>query len=142
MINLNPILPQAASSGGTTPTTGNALPTSQGLNDMFMQLLMAQLKNQSPLNPMDPAQFVGQLAQFSELSVVTSIYQLLRQGAAASSGATRFTSGSSAATETNPSSGAVTSAILSSAASAAKDAIPNFTSSTASFFNRKVQGVF
>lgn len=35
--------------------------------NMFLQLLVAQLKNQSPLNPADPAQFVAQLAQFSSL---------------------------------------------------------------------------
>lgn len=31
----------------------------------FLQLLTAQLKNQDPLNPMDGAEFVAQLAQFS-----------------------------------------------------------------------------
>lgn len=60
-------------------TTNSGLPSSQGLNDMFLQLLVAQLQNQSPLNPMDPTQFVGQLAQFSELSEVTQINQLLQK---------------------------------------------------------------
>jgi hypothetical protein len=137
VINLNSTLPPAAPSS-TAPPANPALPTSQGLNDMFMQLLLAQLKNQSPLSPMDPTQFVGQLAQFSELSEVTQIYQLLQQGAAA-----KPPSSHSAAPGTNPSPAEVTSAILSSAASAAaKAAIPNFTSSATSFFNHKVQGVF
>jgi len=35
--------------------------------DMFLQLLVAQLKNQDPLNPTDSSQFVTQLAQFEQL---------------------------------------------------------------------------
>ena len=60
--------------------TGTGAPSSQSLNNMFLQLLVAQLKNQSPLDPLDPSQFVGQLAQFSELSEVTQIEQILQQG--------------------------------------------------------------
>jgi len=63
----------------------SALPSSQGLNNMFLQLLVAQLQNQSPLNPMDPTQFVSQLAQFSELSEVTQIEQILQQATTAAS---------------------------------------------------------
>ena len=65
----------------TTPTTRRrrtGLPTGQSLNNMFLQLLVAQLQNQDPTSPVDPSQFVGQLAQFSELSEVTSIYTLLQ----------------------------------------------------------------
>jgi flagellar basal-body rod modification protein FlgD len=35
--------------------------------DQFLNLLIAQLKNQDPLNPVDNAQFIAQLAQFSQL---------------------------------------------------------------------------
>lgn len=35
--------------------------------DTFLKLLVAQLQNQSPLNPTDGTQFVAQLAQFSQL---------------------------------------------------------------------------
>src|SRR6266851_3048440 len=92
-----PIVPTPPA-GGTTPTSGSPLPNPQSLNNMFLQLLVAQLQNQSPLNPMDPTQFVGQLAQFSELSEVTSIYQLLQQsvgsgGAGAGSGGGGATGG-------------------------------------------------
>jgi flagellar basal-body rod modification protein FlgD len=34
---------------------------------MFLQLLVAQLRNQDPLNPSDGTQFVAQLAQFQQL---------------------------------------------------------------------------
>jgi len=64
------------SSGDTTKTTGNP---NQDLNNMFMQLLVAQLKSQSPLDPLDPNQFVAQLAQFNSLSELTQIRQILQQ---------------------------------------------------------------
>jgi flagellar basal-body rod modification protein FlgD len=35
---------------------------------MFLQLLVAQLQNQDPLDPTDSSQFVTQLAQFQQLS--------------------------------------------------------------------------
>jgi flagellar basal-body rod modification protein FlgD len=34
---------------------------------MFLQLLVAQLKNQDPLNPVQGTEFVTQLAQFQQL---------------------------------------------------------------------------
>jgi flagellar basal-body rod modification protein FlgD len=35
--------------------------------DTYLKLLVAQIKNQDPLNPMDGTQFTSQLAQFSQL---------------------------------------------------------------------------
>jgi flagellar basal-body rod modification protein FlgD len=46
---------------------------------MFLQLLTAQLKNQSPINPVDPAQFTAQLVQFNMLDQLTQIRVLLQQ---------------------------------------------------------------
>jgi flagellar basal-body rod modification protein FlgD len=48
---------------------GSAAPTEQ----VFLQLLVSQIKNQDPLNPTDSTQFVSQLAQFSELEQVLAI---------------------------------------------------------------------
>ncbi len=39
----------------------------QTTKDMFLKLLVAQIKNQDPLNPQDGTQFLAQLAQFSSL---------------------------------------------------------------------------
>lgn len=39
----------------------------------FLQLLVAQIKNQNPLNPEDGMQFVAQLAQFSQLEQSVSM---------------------------------------------------------------------
>lgn len=35
--------------------------------NMFLQLLVAQLKNQNPLRPTDSMQFIQQLAQFQQM---------------------------------------------------------------------------
>lgn len=39
----------------------------------FLQLLIAQIKHQDPLNPTDSVQFLSQLAQFSELEQMIGI---------------------------------------------------------------------
>jgi flagellar basal-body rod modification protein FlgD len=41
----------------------------------FLQLLVAQMKNQNPLNPTDGTQFVTQLAQFSQLEQMIAVRQ-------------------------------------------------------------------
>lgn len=41
--------------------------------DAFLQLLVAQLKHQDPLNPMDDKEFVAQLAQFTSLEQLMGI---------------------------------------------------------------------
>jgi flagellar basal-body rod modification protein FlgD len=69
--------------------------------DLFLQLLVAQIKNQDPLNPTDGTQFVSQLAQFSELEQVVAIRgDLDAQAAAAAAAATSGTT-TSGTTTTN-----------------------------------------
>ncbi|MEO8019004.1 MAG: flagellar hook capping FlgD N-terminal domain-containing protein [Pseudomonadota bacterium] len=41
--------------------------------DDFLQLMMTQLKNQDPFKPLDPSQYVGQLAQFSSVAGLKEI---------------------------------------------------------------------
>ena len=63
-------------STGITPTTpfGNTRPNTQDSErDIFMSLLVAQLKNQDPLSPQDGTQFVAQLAQFNSLDQLIGI---------------------------------------------------------------------
>lgn len=53
----------------TTPKKDSALES----KDSFLQLLVAQIKNQDPLNPADGVQFLTQLAQFSQLEQTMGI---------------------------------------------------------------------
>lgn len=41
--------------------------------EMFMKLLVAQMKNQDPLSPMDATEYVSQLATFSQVEQLTSV---------------------------------------------------------------------
>ncbi|HXJ85920.1 MAG TPA: flagellar hook capping FlgD N-terminal domain-containing protein [Candidatus Binatia bacterium] len=138
---LNPILPRAASAADDPSSSGTGLPSSQGLNNMFLQLLVAQLQNQSPLNPMDPTQFVGQLAQFSELSEVTQIEQILQK--AVTSGSVPAATGSAQISDSQPNGSGepLPAAMLSSAVAAAQAAIPA-PFAPSSVLNSKIQGVF
>lgn len=43
----------------------------------FMQLMIAQLKNQDPTKPMDPSEFLGQLAQFGTVSGIQDMQNSL-----------------------------------------------------------------
>ncbi|XAH23061.1 flagellar hook capping FlgD N-terminal domain-containing protein [Xylophilus sp. GW821-FHT01B05] len=65
----------AASSTYTyTPTTSATTSTDMGATqDRFLKLLVAQLTNQDPMNPMDNAQMTTQIAQ---INTVTGIQQL------------------------------------------------------------------
>lgn len=43
--------------------------------EVFLQLLVAQLKNQNPMSPADGVEFVAQLAQFTQLEQSLSMSQ-------------------------------------------------------------------
>ncbi len=45
--------------------------------DAFMKMLIAQLQNQDPLNPMDGTQFAVQLAQFTSLEKLTNLNETM-----------------------------------------------------------------
>lgn len=62
-------------------TTREAPDNNLGKDD-FLRILMAQLQNQDPTNPMDDREFISQLAQFSALeqtmNMATAINQLVQ----------------------------------------------------------------
>lgn len=63
----------------TSSTTSSSSSTSETKkstdfdSDDFMNLLLAQIKNQDPLEPMDNQQFMSQLTQLNSLNVLKSI---------------------------------------------------------------------
>jgi len=73
------------------PATANQVKTSntnigstaEEIQNNFMKMLVAQMQNQNPLNPMDNAQFASQLAQMSQLQGIenmrTSIDSFVKQ---------------------------------------------------------------
>lgn len=77
-ISLLQALTTAAQTASTPATSASSNP-GQDLTATFLKLLTTQLKTQSPINPLDPSQFVAQLTQFSSLGELTQIQQLLQQ---------------------------------------------------------------
>ena len=57
----------SATSAGNTGGTAGALASPTVTENMFLQLLVAQIQNQDPLNPADSVQYLTQLAQFQQV---------------------------------------------------------------------------
>lgn len=86
------LIPAAYASSGSSSTSSTSNPM-QDTNSMFMKLLEAQLKNQSPLNPVDPMQFTNQLVQFNMLDQLTQIKSVLQKAYQTKPAATHAISG-------------------------------------------------
>ncbi|HLI26423.1 MAG TPA: flagellar hook capping FlgD N-terminal domain-containing protein [Chloroflexota bacterium] len=80
--------------GASTDVTTASTTLTQAMNGLgkqeFLQLLVAQLRNQDPLSPMEDKEFISELAQFTTLETMQSLdkrletltqAQLLAQGA-------------------------------------------------------------
>jgi flagellar basal-body rod modification protein FlgD len=93
----------ASNATSSSSNTGNSQPISAGSSSQipgkekdvvnqaeFMKLLVAQLQNQDPLNPLDSANFSAQLAQFSSLEQLTQINQRLADQAGGGDTVGRF----------------------------------------------------
>jgi flagellar basal-body rod modification protein FlgD len=67
----------AAATTTTPPASTNPLANTTGeMADMFTRLLVAQIKNQDPLSPSDPSQFVNQLTQLSQTESLQSLAKI------------------------------------------------------------------
>ena len=78
----------AINGGSADATTSTADASASGTEDRFLKLLVAQMRNQDPLNPMDNAQVTSQLAQINTVrgieSLNASMSKLVERGASAS----------------------------------------------------------
>ncbi|MBU1073039.1 flagellar hook assembly protein FlgD [bacterium] len=71
-MNVSPV----SSSATTSSTTASGAASEQ---DQFLQLLITQIQNQNPLDPLDNAQFTSQLSQFAMLEELQQMNTSLEQ---------------------------------------------------------------
>ncbi len=64
--------------GSTTSTNSNNATDPQASQDRFLKLLVAQINNQDPLNPMDNAQMTTQMAQINTVSGIQELNATLK----------------------------------------------------------------
>jgi flagellar basal-body rod modification protein FlgD len=68
--------PAVNSSSNNNDTTSGSTSSNSSTNEtMFLQLLIAQLENQDPMNPTDGTEFVTELAQFQEVETSMTMSQ-------------------------------------------------------------------
>ena len=65
----------AASNNGAATDKVSASADVSANKDMFTKLLVAQIRNQDPLAPSDPSQFVNQLSQLSQTEALQNLSQ-------------------------------------------------------------------
>lgn len=83
----------SSSSSSSSDSSNNSQINAMANEQTFLQLLVAQLQNQDPLDPQDGTQFVAQLAQFATLEQdvemrtdLDSINQILSASSSQTSG--------------------------------------------------------
>ncbi len=62
----------STSTSSTSSTSSSTASTSTVDYNQFLQLLVAQLKNQDPTEPMDSTEYLSQLASFSQVEAQTN----------------------------------------------------------------------
>ncbi len=66
------------SAGASTGTNSNSVTSTSNMQNSFMTLLITQLQNQDPLNPMDSSQMTSQLAQINTVNGINSLNTALQ----------------------------------------------------------------
>jgi len=74
---INPLSTLGSSSSDSSSNTNAAINATDSLanENTFLQLLVAQIKNQDPTQPVDSSTFLTQLAEFSQLEQLIGIRQ-------------------------------------------------------------------
>jgi flagellar basal-body rod modification protein FlgD len=70
----------SAASGTSTAntSTANSVSDVNGAQDRFLKLLVAQINNQDPMNPLDNAQMTSQMAQINTVSGIQQVNETLK----------------------------------------------------------------
>jgi len=68
--------------GSTATSTPAAVDQNSASQDRFLKLLVAQLNNQDPMNPMDNAQMTSQMAQINTVTGIQQVNDTLKNMAA------------------------------------------------------------
>lgn len=92
-----------SSTSGTSSSGTSATETSSSdLQTMFLNLLVTELQNQDPTQPVDPTEMVGQMISLNQLDQLVSINQTLSSlgTSTASTASTQATAASSAPHQT------------------------------------------
>jgi flagellar basal-body rod modification protein FlgD len=70
----------ATTNGANSSSSSNSAASTNGMNpNDFMTLLVAEIQNQDPTQPMDPTTFMSQLVQLNQLEQVSDINQVVQQ---------------------------------------------------------------
>lgn len=64
--------------GAATPSKPTGQTNADAQQDRFLKLLVAQLNNQDPMNPMDNAQMTSQMAQISTVSGINQLTETMK----------------------------------------------------------------
>jgi flagellar basal-body rod modification protein FlgD len=80
-MTIQPIAPQPITAAGTTPEAAAVRAPVQSMDaNVFMTLLVAQLKNQNPSAPMDTNQMMAQTIQLSMMEKMTELTSNSKEG--------------------------------------------------------------
>lgn len=80
--SVNSTTTSAPTSGAGTSSSTSSATDAATMQDRFMKLLVAQLNNQDPMNPMDNAQMTSQMAQINTVSGIQQLNQTMTSMAA------------------------------------------------------------
>ena len=67
----------SAATAGRDSSTPQPLISDGANRDTFLRLLVEQIRHQDPLSPMDPTEFVSQLAEFSAMEQLLEMRRTL-----------------------------------------------------------------
>lgn len=80
-VNANNFVESPLTASSAKTATGTASSTNSDVNasqDRFLKLLVAQLNNQDPMNPLDNAQMTSQMAQINTVTSVQQVNETLK----------------------------------------------------------------